>query len=507
MVERIEIIRGPGSVLYGTNAFAGVIDIITKKPSKDKEGSVAATYGSFKTRAFESTGGLKEENWNIMTGFKYMNTDGWQLTATDESGVLDNFNRDDKNIGFVFSGEYKGLTLDTVYVNSTQANLGGRLAFPSDFIRIKKIFSDIGYSHKVFNDWEAQYNITTNILEELNQSEAGDTGYSNDVRLEPLIRGPLFSKDLNLLFGGSYEIHDGKLNGGGKFVDTEWFSGYGQASYKLFQPLTLVAGFQWNKPSGVEGDFSPRLSALYRINNDWGIKLLYGKAFRTAYASERALDLGFLIGNPSLKPERIETTEAQLYYNSKGNFAALTFYHSEMEDIVTRQTISGGAFQFVNSGEIDFNGIELEGKTNINNQLSLNGSVSWQENEDQLGANDTTFTPNWIGKLGVSYKPNTKYQFSLFDSYFGNPTQVSEINQTVSEVNRKPEDYHLLTANAIFNLNALLNLKTSSDYKFSLFIDNLLDENIDFPEFNRKNVNSLQIHSGRAAYGQLQIQF
>lgn len=508
MVERIEIIRGPGSVLYGTNAFSGVVDIITKKPSKEKEGYAAATYGSLKTRGFESAGGLKEENWNIMTGFKYMNTDGWQLTATDESGILDNYNRDDKNVGFVFTGEYKGLTLNTVYVNSIQANLGGRLAFPSDTIRVKKIFSDIGYSHKILKNWEAQYNVTANILDELNQSEAGDPGFSNDVRFEPLIRGPLFSKKLNLLFGGSYEIHDGQLNGGGKFVDTEWFSAYSQASYQLFQPFTLIAGVQWNKPSGVDGDFSPRLSALYKINNEWGVKLLYGEAFRTAYASERALDLGFLIGNPSLNPETIQTTEAQVYYNSKGNFAALTFFHSEMKEIVNRQIVSPGVFQFVNSGEIDFYGFELEGKARITNQWSLNGNLTWQENEEEdTGVKNSTFSPNWMGKLGVSYKPNAKYQMSLFDSYFGNPTQVSEINQSVSDANPKPEDYHLVTANAIFNLNALLNLKTSSGFKFSLFIDNLLDEDINFPEFNRRNVNSLPIYSGRAAYGQLEIQF
>jgi outer membrane receptor protein involved in Fe transport len=161
-----------------------------------------------------------------------------------------------------------------------------------------------------------------------------------------------------------------------------------------------------------------------------------------------------------------EDWEAQLYYNAKDDFAVLTFYHIKMEEIVTRQILSTGVFQFINSHEIDFNGIELKDKANIKNQWRLNGSISWQENEDSLDVKDTTFTPNWMGKLGVFYKPNTKYQFSLFDSYFGKPTQISELNQAVSEVNRKPEYYHLVTANAIFNLNTILKLKTSSDLKF-----------------------------------------
>jgi len=95
----------------------------------------------------------------------------------------------------------------------------------------------------------------------------------------------------------------------------------------------------------------------------------------------------------------------------------------------------------------------------------------------------------------------------LFNSFFGDPTQVSEIDPTAAEVNPPAEDYNLLTANINLDTNKVFGLEGWPDTTLSLYGDNLLDENIFFPDFNRKNTNSLPHHAGIGFYGTLSVGF
>ncbi len=84
-IDHIEIIRGPGSVLYGSNAYSGVINIITKKATEKTGVEASATYGSFNTTAINVGGGVHvNDDLNINFGGRFYNDDG-----PDFGGVYD----------------------------------------------------------------------------------------------------------------------------------------------------------------------------------------------------------------------------------------------------------------------------------------------------------------------------------------------------------------------------------------------------------------------------------
>jgi len=102
-----------------------------------------------------------------------------------------------------------------------------------------------------------------------------------------------------------------------------------------------------------------------------------------------------------------------------------------------------------------------------------------------------------MAKLGVVHESVRGYSLGVFDTYFGEPAEAKTLNPSVSEVNPKPEAYHLLSANLSLNIPLLLGKPALPDMIFSINIDNLLDEEVHYPEINRKRINSIPIHSGR----------
>ncbi len=83
-VERIEVIRGPGSALYGKNAFSGVLNIITKKGYKDNNVELGASFGSYNTFDARAGYGIKKNLFNASIMAKYYTTDGTNSTYNNE---------------------------------------------------------------------------------------------------------------------------------------------------------------------------------------------------------------------------------------------------------------------------------------------------------------------------------------------------------------------------------------------------------------------------------------
>lgn len=110
-------------------------------------------------------------------------------------------------------------------------------------------------------------------------------------------------------------------------------------------------------------------------------------------------------------------------------------------------------------------------------------------------------------KTGVFYETNRGYSVALFNSYFGGPTQIVDINSTTLEVNPRAESYNLLTGNILLDVRNLLEITNMPDTTFSLYLDNLLGEDIFFPSINRQAVNSLPHHAGRGIYSTISVKF
>ncbi len=504
LVESIEIIRGPGSVLYGSSAFSGIINVKTK-PVKDLQAAaLSVSYGSFNTVRFDGHFSAGSDDASILIGGKYLNSDGWDLSHTDWLGNSETFKTGDEDAGVVVNAHYKGLSVNGFYGRTRQGALQPTGLYPLQTLDHENGLMDVGFEHGVgSNAWKAKYNVTYNYF------DMGEIS-SNDLLGEATLSGPV-GKRTQLLFGTTYEDQNGLFEETAfapqKHVEAskQLFSLYGQADVDVLSWLKLTGGLQLNKPSDLEGQLSPRVGAVGHFKSGWGFKLLYGEAFRTPTFVERNIIApGVITGNPRLLPEEIGTIDAQVSFHGSKHSLAATYYHSKMTSLIKRV---GYPIEFVNSGEIVFDGIEVEGKLLLGDRFTVAGSLTYQTNEDELGLESTTYTPNTMAKLRAMYNVRPGLTIAAADSYFGEPAQVSDFAPRTPQVNPDATDYHLVTLNATLDINELAGKKSGPSWKVELFADNLLDEGIHYPDINSFHVNSYQIHSGRAFYSRLVVGF
>jgi outer membrane receptor protein involved in Fe transport len=507
-IKQIEIIRGPGSVLYGTNAFAGVINLITKEAPHAPGAEFSLTYGSFDTKQISVSGGGKWGELEIFTALKAQDVGGDNFNnITDETGTIGTYKTGNSSTQAVLNTKYKGFTLNALLSDTSQDNAKSAFNLPSVDLDIERQYVDLGYKHFLSKDWWLSTNFTYSYFK--NKAFANNvlpvtTSDSNDYLFEITTHAKI-SKKMNFLAGGTF--HD--INGNGdaftKSYHTNTLGSYLQLEYQILDWLAIIGGGQYNKPKLSSGNFSPRLSLIAQLNDHWNAKLLYGEAFREPSPVEQFIVLPTLRGKSSLSPESIETFEAQLSYQSKRSSFAATYFHSEQKNLISRTGVTPQTF--INAGKIKYNGFELEGKYNFGHGFNFIGNLSYQTNEKNDDTNNVTYSPDWMIKTGLSYESPQGYQFSVFNSYFAQSTLQNHQTTTVNFSNPDAEGYNLLTANLKMNLGDVFNTSQLKNVSLSVYGDNLLDEDIYFPSINRRSVNSISHHAGRGFYGTINISF
>jgi len=395
--------------------------------------------------------------------------------------------------------------LNAILDNTHQGAHTPVFVWPAERASIDRQFIDVGYTHQFTDDWSLSTNFTFNgqdFFFPINQSPT-IASFESDGWLFEVNSSLKVSDELSVIVGGTIERVSGVIDlGAANKYHVNRKSMYMQADYVITEWLKLVGGFQLNIPEVTDPKLSPRAGVIANFSDNWGIKLLYGEAFRMAAGGALFLDTPFYIGNKNIEPETIKTTDAQIFYQSPRFNMALTYYQSNAEDIHGRESVAGliGVTTEVNEGSIESNGIEFESKMRLNESWDFEGSLSYQVNEDYLGRNDAMLSPNLMAKLGVNWKPSPGYHIGLFNSYFGESGQVEKFFPNVDMVNPPANAYDLLTLNVNIDLVETLGWRMFPESSFSLYIDNLLDENIYQPEINTKVVNTLPSYSGIAFY-------
>lgn len=323
----------------------------------------------------------------------------------------------------LLNAKFKGLTLNALISDSATDHGKSTFSLPSDDYKLQREFIDIGYVHEINEDWQASLNYGYHRYRD--DFELGVFGLIQDsdgadYLTELSLQGAL-TDNINLLVGATYNLQKNKATVGDVEVTSRHKNAYLQADYQMTDWLKLIGGLQYNNPDDVASDYSPRLAAIFKLNKEWDLKLLYGEAFRQATTVERVLNVpGVVVGDFGLSPETIKTFDAQILYSgSRGSFSA-TYFRSKHEELITR--VGTAPQQIVNAGEIEYQGIELEGKFDIGHGLNFIGNMSYQTNQHENGDDDVTYSPDLMIKAGLSYESTKGYQFSVFNSYFAAST-------------------------------------------------------------------------------------
>ncbi|WP_455756338.1 TonB-dependent receptor plug domain-containing protein [Sulfurimonas sp.] len=500
LIERIEVIRGPSSALYGSFAHIGAINVITK--SSTNQG----------TLIFANT---SSENFND-TGFVH------QIKSDSISINLDGFFQ--KNNNNRSYGPYSSIsspTSFTSYEDFTNKSLGTNINFNDELsfqARWLKLNTQNFYG---YGDWPINNDPkrlkTTSIISELQYTPKlsknssmdikagykqyefeGDARYNpyplyttipNDLIAKGYYREEIFYSDIALNYTlDNHEFLVGTYLSDSKEAETDYainnplvseelniplanikknisryqYAFYLHDIYTISDEFTLNIGGRYDHYSDTDSSFAPKVALLYKNSDTDSYKLMYQRSFRAPSWLELYGYTNPYIGNTFLNSETIDTVEfAYSHKNSLDNRFTLNLFYSRMKDFINRDS----NFNLFNDNQIRSIGAELEWQIPINESTKLKSNYSLIRIKDN-NKNNLPFVANHLANI------------MLFKQWHRNWSSGSTLRY-VSKRRRETADTRAdLEGYTRFDQAITYTYKS---FSFQATVKNIFDESIKFP--------------------------
>jgi len=389
-VEKVEIIRGPASILYGSNAMAGVVNIITKQ--QHEEGlkvNLGASYGSYNTQKYFGTIGYKKDKLSLFASLNHDQTDGIR-TNTDF-----NINNAYAKVGYEI---YPGLTVTADFSSATyNANDNGPVnQLPVPFnIDISRGKASLSLENK-FENSEGGLNFYHNFGTHNLSDGFHSTDKNDGVMLYQTFK---LSSGTNITLGADFKQFGGIANQGFRhdsLIAIDELAGYAYAQQTLFEKLTVSAGLRLENNSVFGNELIPLFGLNYNLSQNTTFKGSVSKGFR----SPTVMELYLYAPNPGLKPERLinyEISWLQSLLNNRLNME-LTAYKAVGSNMI--QVVGVGyAAHRENLGSFNNQGVEFSATYMVNRHLHLNANYSYLDMDKIVIA-----APRQQFNLGASYR-------------------------------------------------------------------------------------------------------
>jgi len=436
LVERIEIVRGPSSSLYGTNAMIAVINVITRSPSAQKQPLTFDASGeadSFDARRAQLTGSITHGTLSAMLGGSMYDSEGaprlfypeYDFPATN-FGIADNIDGDRAAKAFtdITYGNWRveGLWGSRRKIIPT-ADYGTTFNDPGTRTTDSRGFVDIAYKAALSpaTDLDARgYFDAVNHAGTYAEGGEGslprfldvDKGNEAALGFETMV-GHQFGRN-RITVGGLYEdsyrikmvdyFQGGQVN-----LNTErslWLTAvYGEAELRPLERLTIRAGGRMDEYALYGASFSPRAAAILTLPRQTELKYIFGKAFRAPTAFETFYgDQSTMEPNLGLRPETTTSHEIVLEHHFAPWLTATgeTFYslmHNGIDQSIDSAT---GMLWFINSDRNESLGVEAEVDAKRSSGLEARASYTWNYASDDVREWHLTNSPMNLAKANTT---------------------------------------------------------------------------------------------------------
>lgn len=449
-VERIEVIRGPGSAIYGESAYMGVVNVITRKQGQ------RLFAGTGKGEMLAGGGVMSFDN--AETGLNInLNLAGWQARGSGQAAGQDQLHVDGQGAlshapgpindkmdyrSALFGLNYNKFSFSALWLEDGAGDhFGINNILPPDEKRIVtrhrhralEIKQAVEFAPALQAEFKLGWQDFTHSRDRLylgpggayDPANDGPVWLSRDYREKRLTAGADLAWERGqhtALLGwsvNSVEIDSASWSWnypywdiGPSFIDTSMkrtVNGFtAQDEFRVNQHFTLTAGLRHDHYDDLGGSTTPRMAAVWQMAPKHIIKAQYAEAFRAPTFYEL-----YNGGQPAdIRPETVATTELGYLYKGAGSSGGITLFHSDLKNLIVFMD-SPAYTGYGNSTGAMSRGVELEGEHWVTTNLKFSGNLTWLDTRDASTNQPIPGAGHWLANAGLEYRASRDLAFAI----------------------------------------------------------------------------------------------
>jgi iron complex outermembrane receptor protein len=493
LIKQIEIIRGPASALYGSNAVFATINVITKSPDEAGPLTVTADTGSFGEKKGQiTTAGSLGSAEILFSGTVYNNTGEsplfipqYNTPQTNNGNAIDM--NGEKGYRFFATLDWRNWTVTAAFAGHDQiqpVSWGATIFNDRGTQNYDKLnFVDAAYERLIAGGtlrWRTYYDSYSYVgrfeyplsdggIEDNREGAVGDwVGSQLTYRFRPSPAG-----DLTVGMEGKVDMRNLQTDADVSPVPIQYVSTSNpdrsfalifQDEKKLSDRWKLDLGLRFDTSAYHDKFVSPRAALIYQ-RSDWTVKFLYGRSFRDPSAFQLFYGDGLsAVANPNARPEWADTVEVDVErkLGKRMNLLA-SAYGYKLHDYLLSVYLPDGLIQYQNTPRIQAEGVEFEINGRPTNWLETTASFAAQRTRDYDADGILEDSPDYVAKLRFAVPLGRRFDLS-------SSMQYESTRLALAGLSLKPVylgDFTLTSKHLLPNLDFRVGLRNAFNLKYS----------------------------------------
>ncbi|WP_234463643.1 MULTISPECIES: TonB-dependent receptor domain-containing protein [Pseudomonadaceae] len=482
-IERIEVIRGPMSSLYGADALGGVVNVILRQPTEETKAGIAYTY----EHPTEGDSGDGHKASGYVSGSLIENKllGNLILETTDQAAWLSeqtvNPNTDaaeqrqaSSAYGSLswFLDERQTIDLDITHrKDDREAEWNNFGAVVLNVQEMERWSFGLGHTGN-WDDFNTRVRYYYENVELMDDSQIMTTlrGMKGDIEQKNhTVDGQVTAfLGSHLLTLGS-ELRRTELTHNqnlGSETEVDQKAVYLQDEFSIGD-LDVTLGGRLDDHDSFGSEFSPRAYGVYNLTDNWVIKGGVGRSFKApsiyqsddTYGVLACRGMCTLVGNPNLKPETATSYEIGTLYQNERLEAGVMLFNNDIDDMIITDTWRVGyrpaVMTYSNVSKARVQGYELQGRYNLSDTMGVRANYTYSDAEDRDTDEQLRNTPQHVANIGFDWQAMPDLGLNLDYQYTG--SQLLYVS--AAQPNVESGAFHQLNLGAKYQATRELSLK------------------------------------------------